>query len=49
MGGKEGKSRLDVSNPYLRQRRESFCKEGLGMDSSLEYRGVDQSTSFTKL
>ena len=39
MGGKEGKSKLHVSDPYLRQRRESFCKEWFGMYSSMENRG----------
>ena len=40
--GKEGKSKLDVSNPHLRQRRKGFDREhGLGMDSSIECLGID--------
>ena len=45
-GDKEGKSELEVSNPYLRQRLEGFVSEGgLEMDSCIEYLGIDNRTS----
>ena len=49
-GGKEGKSKLEVSNPCLKQRRKWFCREErLGNDGTIEYLGIEKGTSLRKL
>ena len=46
---KEGESKLEVSNPNLRQTLWGFGSgEGLGMDSSDAYFGIDGRTSLRK-
>ena len=40
-GDKEHKSKLEVSNPYLRQQLKGFCRdEGWEMDSSIDHLGI---------
>ena len=49
-GDKEAKSNLEVSNLYLRQQLQGFCRdEGLGMDSSIEHLGINRRTSSGRL
>ena len=44
-GNKHDESKLEVSNPYLRQRLEDSCREeGLWMDRSIDYFGIDKRT-----
>ena len=40
------KNKLEVSNPHSRQRLRWFCREDVfGMDSSIEYWGIDNRTN----
>ena len=49
-GDNEGKSKLDVSNPYLRQQLKGFCRdEGLEIDSSIDHLGIDKGTCLRRL
>ena len=49
-GDKEGKSKLEVSNPYLRQQLKGFCRdEGLEKDSSIDHFGIKKRTCFRRL
>ena len=49
-GDNEGKSKLDVSNPYLRQQLKGFCQdEGLEIDSIFEHLDIDKGTCLLSL